>query len=668
MVLVLADSGGTDAHRKRSSKLRSWKRSARVILPLIPSVAIVLVVALLGVLLWYVDRDEREEQHLALIKDTLWVEQALRFHFGYIEENLRSLAASLGRPQADAGLFAVNAERLISNVPGVTEITLQAVGGSVLQAMPPTDFRIHGTEAEIDAAVRAGRLRKPVFTPMYATADGDTAVALVVPVFDSGGLTRTLTTGISLGKVLADQVPWWVAERNRVTLVDDSGKLIASKSDVRTDKLDVDYKLALNPPGGGIYISVAPYRTKTQLVHNALVAAIFVFAVIACLGLYGIHRHMRRRIQAEKELRSEHAFRKSMEDSLTVGMRARDLQGSIIYVNPAFCRMIGWTEEELIGHQPPMPYFVPGDSSLTPVTGDATLDSRAPLTEIELKLQRRNGERFDALVREAPLIDADGNHCGWMGTILDITDRRRAEELSRLQAEKLSRRSRLITMGELASTLAHELNQPLAAIAGYAIGCLNKIKSEKADVSEIGEAIEKLATQAQRAGSIISRVLDFARKREPKFGPVDSTKLLNDVAGFMASAAREQDTTVIVTPEPALPSIQGDRILLEQALLNLVRNGFEAIANTPREARMLTLSSRRVDHAIEISVADRGSGIADEIRELLFTPFVTTKREGMGMGLNICRSIVEMHKGRLWCEARPGGGTTFTFTIPLEPA
>jgi two-component system, LuxR family, sensor histidine kinase DctS len=667
MSFALWDGAGVISPGSDTSEFaRSWRITARLLAPLLPAAAILLIVALLGVLLWYVDRDERQEQRVALIKDTLWVEQVLRFHLMTIEENVRQLATDLRNPITDAKLFDVRSPHFMLSTPSVVRMALRSANGLTVESLPPKELGAFVSDMEeLKAADDARLTGKPAYSQIYTSADAGKVFTLGVPLFDNGVFRGSITTTVSLAQLLSDQMPWWIAQRHRITFVDDSGNVLASKSDVGTDDLGPEYKLALNPPGGGLYVSVAPYRTKTALVHNGLVVTILVLAALACLGLYGMHRHMRRRVRAETALRSEHAFRKAMEDSLTVGVRARDLSGRIIYVNPAFCQMVGWSAVELIGREPPMPFWNAGDVEQTFVAHQAALGNRSPPIGLEIKLQRRSGERFDALIYEAPLIDAEGRHCGFMGSVLDVTYRKRAEELSRFQAEKLSRRSRLITVGEMASTLAHELNQPLSAITSYATGCLNKMVARDFDKADIATALEKLTIQAKRAGGIIARVHDLARKREPIFSPVDMTNLLHEVEELGAATAQEHGITLVVKPDNELPPVQADRILLEQVLLNLMRNGLESMANVTGETRKLTIASRRAGDTAEVSVADRGPGISEEIGELLFTPFVSTKPDGMGMGLNICRSIIELHKGSLWFETRPEGGVAFIFTIPL---
>ena len=226
-------------------------------------------------------------------------------------------------------------------------------------------------------------------------------------------------------------------------------------------------------------------------------------------------------------------------------------------------------------------------------------------------------------------------------------------------------------MGEMASTLAHELNQPLAAIASYNTGCLNLLASENFDAAEIRAALEKLGVQAQRAGRIIRRVHDFVRKSEPRRAAVDLGEIIDDCLGFVEAEARKRHVN-LENSVPALPAVLADRLMLEQVLLNLIRNGMEAMAATAEGQRVLRVAAEHGDGEVIVSIADNGSGIPEDVRDKLFTAFFTTKPEGMGVGLSICRSIIEFHRGRLWVEdnvqAPNGSGTIFKFSLPLESA
>jgi two-component system sensor histidine kinase DctS len=252
-----------------------------------------------------------------------------------------------------------------------------------------------------------------------------------------------------------------------------------------------------------------------------------------------------------------------------------------------------------------------------------------------------------------------------MASILDVTARKHAEELARQQQEKLQLTSRLITMGEMASTLAHELNQPLAAITSYNTGCLNKLESGAFTRDELSGALTKLGVQAQRAGRIIRRVHDFVRKSEPKRAPCDLAEVIDDSIGFIESAAKIRNIRIVREIQGMRPELMADQVMLEQVLLNLMRNALEAMNDQPPERRRLTIKLSQLENQMEIRVIDLGPGIPTEVQEKLFTPFFSTKAEGMGMGLNICRSIIEFHQGRLWVENNPQGGTIFVITLPI---
>jgi two-component system sensor histidine kinase DctS len=314
---------------------------------------------------------------------------------------------------------------------------------------------------------------------------------------------------------------------------------------------------------------------------------------------------------------------------------------------------------------------VPEQIDETMAIHQAVLAGDAPPDGFELTLRRKDGEHFQALIYEAPLIDGKGQHTGWMASVLDVTERRRAEELARQQQEQLQFTSRLVTMGEMASTLAHELNQPLAAIASYNTGCLNLLANTNFDTADIRAALEKLGVQAQRAGRIIRRVHDFVRKSEPRRAPVAIGEIIDDCLGFVEAEARKRHVS-LESNVPPLPAVLADRLMLEQVLLNLIRNGMEAMAATPEAQRVLRVAAALGDGEVVVSIADNGCGVPAEVRDKLFTAFFTTKPEGMGVGLSICRSIIEFHRGRLWAEdnvqSASGSGTIFKFSLPLESA
>ena len=382
--------------------------------------------------------------------------------------------------------------------------------------------------------------------------------------------------------------------------------------------------------------------------------------------LYAVAHDITDRREDEEKLKSAFAFRRAMGESLVTGIRAIDLEGRIIFVNPAFCRMIGWSEQELLGMQPPFPYWPPEEAEQRRRDLDLTLAGQAPPGGIEMRVMHRDGHRFDVRMYLSPLIDSSGRQVGWMASMNDITERKRMEEETLRHQERLEQTSRLITMGEMASSLAHELNQPLSAIANYCMGSVNRLKSGDYRREDILAAMEKASAQAERAGKIIRRTREFVKKSEPVRGPAALVEIVEEAIGFAEIEARKAAVAIQVSIPPDLPPVFADRIMIEQVVLNLVKNGIESMQQTPPEARTLNLAARLDGEGmVEVAVADRGCGMTDGQAERLYTPFFTTKAEGMGMGLNICRSIVEFHDGRLWVQPNPGGGSVFRFTLPV---
>ena len=253
----------------------------------------------------------------------------------------------------------------------------------------------------------------------------------------------------------------------------------------------------------------------------------------------------------------------------------------------------------------------------------------------------------------------------------DITQERASEQAQREQHEKLQQTSRLITMGEMASSLAHELNQPLTAIANYTSGAVSRLRGaqgrgDTVSTDELIDLLEKTSRQAERAGQVIRRIRGFVKRSDPIRKPVKAETILADAVGLAEIDARERGVQIATDLESNLPMLHADAILIEQVLLNLIKNGLEAMKNSV--VRVLQVQVGMSEQQIMFSVMDAGHGVPPSIRERLFDSFYTTKDDGMGMGLNICRSIIESHQGRLWFEDNPQGGCTFRFTIPVLPA
>ena len=242
----------------------------------------------------------------------------------------------------------------------------------------------------------------------------------------------------------------------------------------------------------------------------------------------------------------------------------------------------------------------------------------------------------------------------------DITERRGHEEASRVQQEKIQLTSRLTTMGEMASSLAHELNQPLTAIANYSMGAVALVKAGHTSPNMLLPALEKAASQAERAGKIISRIREFVKRSEPRRQRVAIGRIVDNAIGFAEIDARKRRIRIDSFVPSNAPDVLADPILIEQVLLNLLKNGLEAMEKS--ESDELKVAVILHEQHIEVAVVDRGHGLAEP--ERLFEPFFSTKTQGLGMGLNICRTIIESHHGRLWADPNPAGGTIFRFTLP----
>jgi two-component system sensor kinase FixL len=276
--------------------------------------------------------------------------------------------------------------------------------------------------------------------------------------------------------------------------------------------------------------------------------------------------------------------------------------------------------------------------------------------------QRKDGTTFPMHLTVGELRSAERHY--FTGFIRDLTDQQLTESrLKELQSE-VTHMSRFTALGEMASTLAHEINQPLTAISNYLKGCqrlLDRIDSESTPT--LRDALGKAADQALRAGHIIRRLREFVSRGESDRRIENLAKLIEDASMLALVGARENGITVSFRLDPKADLVLADRIQIQQVLVNLIRNAMEVMIEGSSDRRLEIASAASGGELVEVSVADSGAGLAPEVARHLFQPFVTTKRKGMGLGLSICRTIVEAHGGKIWVEDRPGGGTVFRFTL-----
>jgi two-component system sensor histidine kinase DctS len=649
--------------RRRANLARPWRW-------LVPVLLVLLFLAVLFWLPWQARQMESNERQEQLIADTLWVEQTLRFELARSEEALATLGADLvGQPPTPAMLQARLAQ-LFKNGPALRRVLWLGPDGGVLarHGADPAGGAPSLTETqEMARATRAGRYTEPY----GATAHLPGLLDYYLPLYRDGRYAGSLVATYSLKVLLNETVPWWFAQDNALSLLDRNDVVVAARADGGPGRGVYTHRRAFDLPGASIVLATDSVKGAPRLLPNLLVGSVIVLALGLLLSLLTLWRHISRTLAAESALRQQMAFRTAMENSLMTGLRARDLEGRVTYVNKAFCEIVGLPPEELVGKKPPMPYWAPEARGEYEERFAGVLAGTIT-PQFETVFQRSDGVRVPVLVFEAPLVDSRGKQTGWMSSILDITDRKKAEELNRQQQEKLEASARLATMGEISSMLAHELNQPLAAISSYTAGALNVLeRADKGVAIEptlLRRALEQARQQAQRAGQIIKSVHEFVKKSEPQRETVAIDSVVEGVRALIELQARKWYVALQIELPARLPPVLADRVMLEQVLLNLTRNGVEAMAEVAPEQRILRITASADAGQVSVSVIDNGHGIAPDVAERLFSPFFSTKAEGMGMGLSICRTAIEFHGGTLTHAPNPGGGTVFTFSLPRPAA
>ena len=353
-------------------------------------------------------------------------------------------------------------------------------------------------------------------------------------------------------------------------------------------------------------------------------------------------------------------------DSVAEGIYGVDLEGRATFVNKPMERMTGWSPEDLIGNvQHEIIHHTRADGE--PHSHDdcpvyATFrDSQARFVEDDL-FWRSDGTSFPVEYSATPIRDERGATIGSVVVFRDITDRRKAEErISRHEAEQ-AHFSRLSTLGEMASGIAHELNQPLTAITTNARACVRMIETGRATITTCGTVMTKIAEQAERAGEVVRQIRRFVRKEQPEILPVSTDDIFETVSVLVREDARRAGVVLYRQIGVGAERVMAQRTQIEQVLLNLIRNAIEAMTGQQRERRALLLA-RRDDAHVEIRVVDTGPGLGNGSPEHLFEPFVTTKAQGLGVGLSISTGIVEAHGGRLRVESTAGIGATFYFNL-----
>ena len=809
---------------------RWWRRQSPArqdrFATLAPLASVLLFLAAIISAFWYLRNEEIEREVEAVTRDTEIAQQQIRLRLIENQEQLVRLAREFATREVREIDFNAVAADLLGDRPEVIQLQWVGTDQRVRARQTANGDRDDGLPAASATAAASGPglarnerewafvaardLRQPIYSRPFKDGAGASVFQLLVPLLDRGRFTGVLVAEYSLDTLLRHFVPPEVTRRHAVAVLDERGSVLVSSvmamPGLARAPAAIQHDVPLAPAANGLLLRGTGYRTGVGLVGNALFWLVVALSVLTVWMLLGTWRHMRRRSQIQGALVQETNFRRAMENSMLTGMRAMDMEGRVTYINPAFCAMTGFTEQELIGRLPPYPYW-PGDridenSRLL----QQELQGRSPAGGIEVKVQRKNGTLFDARMYVSPLVDARGHQTGWMtsmtniteakrirdqlsasherfttvlegleaavsvlsvqqGELLfanrsyrlwfgaessghgllasgtppnlplgeehddvdgfsglpaqeltglgtnprevyaapldkwfdvrsrylqwtdgrlaqmliatDVTARRRAEEQAAQQAEKAQVSSRLITMGEMASSVAHELNQPLTAITNYCSGMVSRVKAQTIERDDLVAALEKTAKQAQRAGQIIHRIRNFVKKSEPQRQPAQAAAIVEDAVELASIELRRRSVQITHYVAQRLPVLRCDPILIEQVLLNLLKNAAEAIdtagmppARRHIELRVVPRHTPEEGGVIEFSVTDKGPGLPEEVISRLYEAFFSTKADGMGIGLSLCRSIVESHRGRIKAQNLYNGsavsGCRFAFTLPVD--
>jgi PAS domain S-box-containing protein len=374
---------------------------------------------------------------------------------------------------------------------------------------------------------------------------------------------------------------------------------------------------------------------------------------------------------AARRLRDLYATLQTREDFLRLvintipGMVWSGLpSGTFDFINQPWLTYLGCTWEELTSRGGLRSVVHPDDLEQSDARWLETRSSGKHVDH-ELRMRRADGEYRWFLTRALPLHDERGNIVRWYGTATDIEDRKRAEEARQQAQSDLAHVSRVTTMGELTASLAHEVNQPIAAALMNAGACLRWLGADPPNLEEARAAAARIVNDGTRAGEIISRIRAFFEKGAPRREPVDVNEIIREMIVLLGNETTRHAVLVRADLASDLPAVTGDRVQLQQVLMNLIMNGIEAMKDVEGSRELAITSERADDGQLLVSVRDTGVGLPRE-EDKIFDAFFTTKPHGTGMGLSISRSIVESHGGRLWAADHTTRGASFSLTLPAK--
>jgi PAS domain S-box-containing protein len=455
---------------------------------------------------------------------------------------------------------------------------------------------------------------------------------------------------------------------------------------IRTrESVILDDALAQNPFSADEYICqkharsvlCLPLVKQSKLIgalylENNLASHVFTPARISVLELLATQAAISlENARLYGDLGEREARIRRLVDANIIGILIWAVDGRIIEANQAFLDMVGYAREDLISGRLRWTELTPAEWRDADDQALAELKVVGTLQPREKEYFRKDGSRVPLLVARALF---EGKADEGVAFVIDMTDRKRAEEKLRASEQRLleaqmalAHANRVTTMGQLTASIAHEVKQPIGATVTNAQAALRFLGAEAVDANELREILRDIVKDGNRAGEVISRISDLTKKAPPRKDRLEINGAIREVMEFTRSATVENRVSVHTELADGLPLIRGDRVELQQVILNLVMNGIEAMQSVEDRPRELVIRSIQDEtQQVRVGVMDRGVGFSAENADRLFTAFFTTKSNGMGMGLSICRSIIEAHNGRLWATANAPHGATFQFTLPVS--
>jgi two-component system, LuxR family, sensor histidine kinase DctS len=646
-------------------KAHSGARLARWLAPAAPTFALLAILGATVAILWVLFWHESALQRNHLLRDVQSMEVTLTRELLADQQFADRLAFELSdRPDKNA-YFRLQSEEFLRLRGAISVVAWNDVDNVTRlyapQTRPYTDIvgERPGVE-ELSRVIRlAGATERGTYSEVYRDYQQRTYLEYHSPVVQNGQYKGTISITYRMQRVAQQLVPKDFADKYSIALVEADS---AQRRDI-SESDGLSQSVAVTLPWREVRLKATSLKTDSTLTPKILGTLTVGMAGFIVWSLFALRSNVKRRDEADRALVASHERFETVTEALDAAVYVADLKTREVLFANETCRQ-----------------FFPGAASGVSIDMIEAGFDEAPARVFNAALLMdangrylgvQKGEFFNRgtghwfLLRAKCIQWVDGR-VARMHMASDITDRKRSEELNRRQQEKLLLTSRLLTVGEMASTLAHEINQPLAAITSYNQGCVRRIRSGQWNPDEIAATLEKASAQAERAGQVIQRVREFLRTREPSRSAHDVNDVMSGVAKLVELEAEQFNVALKLDLCKGLKPVLMDRIMVEQVVLNLVKNGIEAMKHTDADARSLTMTTAPVDDGVvEVAVTDCGHGISAEAEEELFKPFFTTKPEGMGIGLNICRSIVELHEGRLWFSRNPGAGSTFRFTLPI---